>query len=113
MEIRRQGANRNSGWVAIKGKKPAAVSVQADPEFGPVVSLSLRKTKDPDRNGEYDHEVRLSLPDVVAVIDALSGNGLSKFNVEISEQLSQSVRSLNRLMAAASGIEVGSSSNKE
>ncbi|WP_447789410.1 hypothetical protein [Pseudomonas farris] len=113
MEILRQGANRKSGWAVIKAKKPPVVSVESDPKTGARVTLNLKRTVDPDRNGEYDHEVRLSLSDVAAVIDALAGLGLSKFREEVSDQLSNSVRSLHRLAAAASGIQVLSDSGKK
>ncbi|MNJ25808.1 hypothetical protein D3C77_202650 [compost metagenome] len=106
VEISRQGANRKSGWVTIKTKKPVAVSMDSDSKAGPVITLSLKKTSDPDRSGEYDHEVRLTLSDIAAVVDTLAGLGISKYSEDLSRQLSSSVRSLHRLTAAASGIPV-------
>lgn len=113
MEILRQGANRKSGWAVIRAKKPPVVSMESDPKKGTRVTLNLRRTSDPDRNGEYDHEVQLTLSDVAAVINALAGLGLSKFGEDVSSQLSSSVRSLHRLAAAASGIQVLSDSGKK
>ena len=78
--------------------------MEVDSKLGPVVTLNLRKTLDPDRGGEYDHEVRLTLLDVAAVIEVLAGLGISKFGEGVSQQLSGSVRSLHRLAAASSGI---------
>jgi hypothetical protein len=112
LEILRQGSNRKSGWTLIRVKKPPVVSVEADSKGGARVTLTLKKTIDPERNGEYDHEVRLSLSDISAVIEALAGLGISKFSEEISGELSHSARSLNRLLAAASGIEVRSDSGR-
>lgn len=113
MEILRQGSNRKTGWVAIKAKKPPVVSVEPDLKGGVRVTLSLRRTKDPDRDGEYDHDVRLSFADVASVIDALAGLGISKFNEELSVELAGSLRSLHRLAAAVSGIQVLSDSVKK
>ncbi|WEW97732.1 hypothetical protein P3T65_26470 [Pseudomonas nitroreducens] len=97
---------------ARKGKS-VQVGVEAGSEkTGPVVTLALTKTADPDRNGEYDHEVRLELADVAAVIDKLASQGISAFGDEVSTALAGSVRSLNRLLAVASGIQVSQDSRK-
>lgn len=113
MEILRQGANRKTGWALIRAKKPPLVSMELDPKKGTRVTLGLKRTSDPDRDGEYDHEVHLTLSDVAAVIDVLARLGLSKFGAEVSSELSGSVRSLHRLAAAASGIQVLSDSPKK
>ncbi|NWD74809.1 hypothetical protein HX890_11905 [Pseudomonas gingeri] len=113
MEILRQGSNRKSGWTVIKAKKPALVSVEQDPKGGARVTINIKKTVDPEKNGEYDHEVRLSLSEISGVLDALAGIGLSKLPEEVSSGLSNSVRSLHRLAAAASGIQVSSGDGKK
>ncbi|PYD03380.1 hypothetical protein DND90_00410 [Pseudomonas syringae pv. maculicola] len=65
----------------------------------------MKRTKSHDGKGEYDHEVRLTIAEVAAIIEKLAGPGLAEFEGSVSEGLSGSVRSLHRLTAAASGIK--------
>lgn len=108
MEIRRQGSNRKEGWSLVKNRKekPVQVDLQSDLGDGPVVTFLMKRTKSHDGKGEYDHEVRLTIAEVAAIIEKLAGPGLAEFEGSVSEGLSGSVRSLHRLTAAASGIKV-------
>lgn len=108
MEIRRQGSNRKEGWSPVKTRKekPVQVGLQSDLGDGPVVTLLMKRTKSHDGKGEYDHEVRLTIAEVAAIIEKLAGSGLAEFEGIVSEGLSGSVRNLHRLTAAASGIKV-------
>ncbi|WP_242201490.1 MULTISPECIES: hypothetical protein [unclassified Pseudomonas] len=106
MEIWRQGSNRKTGWAVLKSKKAATASLAKDSKGDLYAALNVKKTSDPDRSGEYDHEIRLTIPEVVALLDALAAKGVDKYQAELMAGLAQSARSLNRLVAVASGIPI-------
>jgi hypothetical protein len=108
MEIRRQGSNHKEGWVSVKSREGKAVQVGLRPDSaeGPAVSILMTSTKAHSGSGKYDHDVRLTIAELAQIIDMLAGFGLAEYEEAISEGLSGSVRNLNRLMAAASGITV-------
>lgn len=108
MEIWRQGANRKTGWSVIRSKKTLVVGMEGDQKLGTVVTLTLKTTNDPTQEGQYDHEVRLSFSDIAKLLEELSDNGIANYRDEILEGFSESVRSLNRLLNAASGVMVNS-----
>lgn len=118
MEIHRQGSNHKEGWTRLGQKKPAPPSVslavpKPSPRTsitgpGPVVLIQHRKCKDRPSSGEYDYHIEMELSELASLLEMLATNGLDQFGDSISEALSGSVRSLNRLAAAASGIAVQS-----
>ncbi|WP_338475269.1 hypothetical protein [Pseudomonas khavaziana] len=105
MEIWRQGSNRKTGWAILRSKKAAVTSIATEKEVL-YAAFNVKKTSDPDRSGEYDHEIRLTISEVAALLDTLANQGVKKYQAELMTGLSQSVRSLNRLAAIASGVPI-------
>lgn len=116
MEIHRQGANHKEGWTRLGQKKstsPAlslSVPIQSPGTSitgpGPVVLIQHRRCRHRPSSGEYDYRIEMELDELAALIDMLASKGLEQFGDSLSQALSGSVRSLNRLTAAASGISV-------
>jgi hypothetical protein len=123
MEIHRQGANRKEGWTRLKAKKPKAPVIGLSPGIqtpgtsikgpDPVLTVGHRKVRHSDASGEYDYVIELELTEVAELIDYLATRGLERYGDAISGALSGSVRSLNRLTAAACGLAVANDRDKD
>jgi hypothetical protein len=107
MEIWRQGSNRKLGWSNQRTRSAHKVSIEAGGKGAPRVVLTLPRTTDPDRGGQYDYEVRLSIEDIADLLGKLADTGIARIPYEVQTGLSSAVRDLNRLQAFASGIQVG------
>ncbi|WP_438868061.1 hypothetical protein [Pseudomonas sp. L1(2025)] len=113
MEIHRKGSNGNDFWARIQKRKskakPFALSSglmsRGTTIRGPAIHLLHKRCKISDTS-ECDYLVELDFSEIAGLIDFLSGEGLEQFGDPLSLALSQSVRSLNRLMAAASGVRL-------
>ncbi|MFG0323723.1 hypothetical protein [Pseudomonas sp. zjy_11] len=106
MEIYRQGANRKSGWSVIRSKKPASIAINTDAKDVFFAGLNIRKTRGFDGDGEYDHEIRLSIQEVAIFLEALASRGIENHQGELREGLKSSAGALNRLLMVASGLEI-------
>lgn len=112
MEIYRKGSENPGDWVHIvkrpsKKDEPWRLVHGAHhcgvPYKGPCVALVHKRCKI-TKNGERDYKIELDFHEIAAMLDLLAELGLDQYGPSLSEALSGSVRSLNRLMAAASGL---------
>ncbi|MDH2187419.1 hypothetical protein N5K35_27410 [Pseudomonas sp. GD03651] len=121
MEIYRKGSENSGDWVHIekrqmKKAEPWRLSVGAQqfgvPYKGPCVALVHRRCKI-SKNGERDYKVELDFHEIASMLDMLAGEGIDQFGPSLAEALSGSVRSLNRLMSAASGLPLAGQEDDE
>ncbi|SDZ27872.1 hypothetical protein [Pseudomonas sp. NFIX28] len=112
VEIYRKGSESSGGWVHIakrKSKKaePWRLSMGAShlgvPYNGPCVALVHKRCKISE-NGERDYKVELDFHEIASMLNMLAEEGIDQYGPSLAEALSGSIRSLNRLMSAASGL---------
>ncbi|CAI8819082.1 hypothetical protein [Pseudomonas chlororaphis] len=116
MEIYRRGSESSGDWVHIV-KRPSEKDEPwrlvfgahhcGVPYKGPCVALVHKRCKITG-NGERDYKIELDFHEIAAMLDLLVESGIDQYGPSLSEALSGSVRSLNRLMAAASGLPLPS-----
>ncbi len=115
VEIYRKGSLSPGDWVHIvkrpsKKDEPWRLVFGAQhgvPYKGPCVALVHKRCKITEK-GERDYKVELDFHEIAAMLDLLAGSGIDQYGPSLSEALAGSVRSLNRLMAAASGLPLPS-----
>ena len=116
MEIYRKGSESSGDWVHIvkrpsKKDEPWRLVFGAHhygvPDKGPCISLVHKRCRITE-NGERDYKIELDFHEIASMLDLLAGSGIDQYGPVLSEALSGSVRSLNRLVAAASGLPLPS-----
>lgn len=116
LEIYRKGSESSGDWVHIvkrpsKKNEPWSLVFGAHhygvPYKGPCVALVHKRCK-VTKNSERDYKVEFDFHEIAALLDLLAESGLDQYGCALSKALSGSVRSLNRLMAAASGLPLPS-----
>lgn len=115
MEIHRKGSNSDALWTRIQTRKSKGQLFALSPGImspntsisGPAVHVLHKRCKVSETGRERDYLIELDFSEIAELIDMLSEKGLEQYGEPLSRALSKSVRSLNRLMAAASGIPVG------
>jgi hypothetical protein len=116
VEIYRKGSESSGDWVHIvkrlsKKDEPWRLVMGAHhygvPYKGPCVALVHKRCKISE-NGERDYKIELDFHEIAAMLDLLAESGIDQYGPSLSEALSGSVRSLNRLIAAASGLPLSS-----
>lgn len=106
MRIRRRGAGRNLGWDTVTTEQTIS-TVKWDAssnEFSFVTSVN----KDPTGTSRYYHEVRLTLPDLVALLKLVASEGIKGSPDKVRDALKSKVGgepadSLIKLLCCSSG----------
>ncbi|VCU70846.1 hypothetical protein PIGHUM_02925 [Pigmentiphaga humi] len=106
MKILRNGHNKFHGVSEISCEHEARVSFDLGSADSPEIHLALSPTLDPALQGEYRHEVVLSMVDIAAILRSLSESGPFSAAAEIGSALASSKEHLVRLLALASGLGV-------
>lgn len=96
MELRRWGANRNSGYTSVFKKKPA-ISWRASTSE---LELDIRRVSQGDQ-GQYNFKVLLTPEDIQELLASLSKEAALP---EVAQAMRPVLRELVRLQLAAVGV---------
>lgn len=113
MEIYRKASSSDDRWVRIacrpskdsNWKLSGGASGPEGVYQGPTATMLYKRCAISERR-KRDYRVELSFSDVADLIDMLSSKGHAEYDAALSSALSDSVRSLQRLISIASGLSV-------
>lgn len=96
MEVRRAGANRNSGYTVLVNKAPS-VTWRASTGH---LQLDVRRVSHGDQ-GQYNYTVLLTADDIAELLSGLSKEAATPAVADVVRPL---MRELGRLQLAAAGV---------
>lgn len=104
MHIVRTGHNRVERIDLIASPKPIQeIRFRSEGEVL-FVAVTLHGTTDPQKAGQYNHTVHLTIDDIKAVLNTLARDGAKAFEAELAASLADAAPQLLRLLVLANGF---------